>query len=54
MPRWRYPTAPASKHEVRQFRRDINHHVAIHYHPQDSPYDPLFRWFQKRHNPGSP
>jgi hypothetical protein len=54
MPRWRHPTARATKHRLRQFRRDINHHVKIQYHPQDSPYDPLFRWFQKRHNPGSP
>jgi len=47
--RWRHPTGPATKREVREFGRDINHHLAIHYHPQDSPYDPLFHWFQKRH-----
>lgn len=51
MPRWRHPTIPANKHELRQFRRDINHHVGIQYHPEDSPYDPLYQWFQKRHNP---
>jgi hypothetical protein len=57
MPRWRHPTSPASpasKHEIRQFRRDINHHVAIHYHSQDSPCEPLFRCFQKRHDPRCP
>jgi hypothetical protein len=50
MPRWRHPTSPANKPDVRQFRRDINHHVAIQYHPEDRPYDPLFRWFQKHHD----
>jgi len=48
-PRWRHPTDPATKREVREFRRDVNHHLAIRYQPQDSPYDPLFRWFRKRH-----
>jgi hypothetical protein len=51
IPRWRYPTGPTNKREIRQFRRDINHHVGIQYYPQDSPYDPLYRWFQKRHDP---
>jgi hypothetical protein len=51
MPRWRHPTVPASKNEVRQFRHDIGHHVGIQYHPEDSPYDPLFRWFQRHHDP---
>jgi hypothetical protein len=49
LPRWRHPTGPATKREVREFRRDINHHLGIRYQPQDSPYDPLFRWFHKRH-----
>jgi hypothetical protein len=51
MPCWRYPDGPATKLEVCQFRRDINHQLAIHYHPQDSSYDPLFRWSHKRHAP---
>jgi hypothetical protein len=51
MPRWRHPSALASKHEVPQFRCDVNHHLAIDYQPQDSPNDPLFRWFRKRHAP---
>jgi hypothetical protein len=41
MPRWRHPTGPATKREVRQFRQDINHHLGIHYLPKRSPYDPL-------------
>ncbi len=48
MPCWRRPAAPAGKHEIRQFRRDVDQHVGIRYHPEDSRYDPLFRWFQKR------
>jgi hypothetical protein len=50
MPRWRHPTALADD-EVHRFRRDVNRHVGIQYHPEDSPYDPLFRWFQKHHDP---
>ena len=45
MSRWRHP---AGRREIRQFRHDIDHHVGIRYHPEDSRYDPLFRWFQKR------
>jgi hypothetical protein len=48
-PRWRHPTAPASKNELRQFQHDIDQHVGIEYHPEDSADDPLFGWFQKRH-----
>jgi hypothetical protein len=48
-PHWRHPTTPASKNELRQFQRDIDQHVRIEYHPEDSLYDPLFGWFQKRH-----
>ena len=48
-PRWRHPSAPASKDELRQFQREIDPHVGIEYHPEDSLYDPLFGWFQKRH-----
>jgi len=51
MPRWRYPDGPVTKLEIRQFRHDINQQLAIHYHPQDSSYDPLFRWFHRRHDP---
>lgn len=50
-PRWRHPTGRATKHGLRQFRRDINDHVGIHYRPQDSSTDPLLRWFRKRHDP---
>jgi hypothetical protein len=49
-PRWRHPAHPASKNELRQFQRDIDQHVGIEYHPEDSVYDPLFRWFCKRHD----
>lgn len=48
-PRWRHPTAPASKNELRQFQHDIDQHAGIEYHPEDSVYDPLFGWFCKRH-----
>jgi hypothetical protein len=48
-PRWRHPVAPASKNELRQFQRDIDQHVGIEYHPEDSLYDPLFGWFCKRY-----
>ena len=48
-PRWRHPSAPASKDELRQFQREIDQHVGIEYHPEDSLYDPLFGWFCKRH-----
>jgi hypothetical protein len=54
LPRWRCPTGRATKHELRQFRRDINNHIAIHYRPQDSPTDPLLRWFHKHHDPKQP
>ncbi len=50
MSRWRHPT-PASRNQVHQFRHDIDHYVGIQYYPEDSPYDPLFHWFQKRHDP---
>lgn len=52
MPGWRAPTGSLTKQKIRSFRHDINHHVEIRYHPEDSPYDPLYRWLQKRH--GSP
>lgn len=48
-PRWRHPTVPASGNELRQFQREINQHIRIEYHPEDSLYDPLFGWFCKRH-----
>ncbi len=48
-PRWRHPTAPAGKNELRQFQRDIDQQLGIEYHPEDSVYDPLFGWFCKRH-----
>lgn len=50
MPRWRHPTAPANG-EIHLFRQDVDRHVGIQYHPEDSRYDPLFRWFQKHHDP---
>jgi hypothetical protein len=46
MPHWRHPTRPANKDDVRQFRRDIDQHLGIQYRPENSAYDPLFRWFQ--------
>lgn len=51
MPRWRHPTTPTTNNEIRQFRHDIDHHVGIQYRPEDSHYDPLFRWIHKRHDP---
>jgi TniQ len=53
-PRWRHPTGRTTKHELQQFRRDINDHVGIHYRPKDSRTDPLLRWFHKRHGPRGP
>jgi hypothetical protein len=50
IPRWRHPKVPATKRAVRAFRREINQHLGIRYNPQDSHYDPLFRWFKKRHD----
>jgi hypothetical protein len=47
MPRWRHPTVSTGG-DLQQFRHDVNHHVGIQYYPDDNPYDPLFRWFQKR------
>jgi hypothetical protein len=35
----------ATKHELRQFRHDINNHLRIRYRPQDGLSDPLLRWF---------
>jgi hypothetical protein len=54
MPGWRHPTGQATKHDLRQFRRDINDHVEIRYRPQGNSRDPLLRWFRKRHAPGNP
>jgi hypothetical protein len=42
---WRHPGAAGDG--IRLFRRDVDHHVGIRYHPEDSQLDPLFRWFQK-------
>ncbi|MBV9023003.1 MAG: TniQ family protein [Streptomycetaceae bacterium] len=50
MPHWRHPTVPTCD-DLQQFRRDIHHHLGIRYYPQDSPYDPLFHWYQKHHGP---
>ena len=33
-PRWRHPTAPASRNELRQFQHDIHQHLGIEYHPE--------------------
>jgi hypothetical protein len=49
-PRWPHPTLHATKRELRQFKREIDRLVGIRYHPEDSPYDPLHRWFQLRHD----
>ena len=40
-PRWRHPAATTDG--LRQFRLAVDHHLGISYHPEDSPYDPLFR-----------
>ncbi len=40
-PRWRNPTAPASRNQLRQFQCDIDQHVGIEYHPEDSVYCPM-------------
>lgn len=52
MPGWRDPSDSAGD-DLRQFRHDVNHHLGIDYRPEDSPYDPLFHWFQKHSTPGS-
>jgi len=41
MPGWRHPTGRANKHDLRQFRRDINDRLRIHNRPQDNSRDPL-------------
>jgi hypothetical protein len=48
MPRWRDPAA-RTEDDLQQFQHDVNFHVGIRYRPEDSPYDPLSRWFPKRH-----
>lgn len=48
MPRWRAPANPAAD-DLRQFQRDVITYTGIDYQSEDSPYDPLFRWYQKHH-----
>jgi hypothetical protein len=50
-PRWRDPAARTGD-DLAQFQHDVNLHVGIRYHPEDSPYDPLFRWFQRPREAG--
>ncbi len=48
-PRWRNPTAPASRNQLRQFQCDIDQHVGIEYHPEDSVYCPVTSDFPRCH-----
>jgi hypothetical protein len=48
MPRWRNPAAAVAG-DLRQFQHDVSSYAGIRYHPEDSRYDPLSRWFQKHH-----
>lgn len=48
MPRWRAPASPAAD-DLRQFQHDVIAYTGIDYQPENSPYDPLFRWYQKHH-----
>lgn len=55
MPHWRHRIHPTDKRQVRRFRRDVKQHLGIDYRPENSPYDPLFRWLQKaKPTAGSP
>jgi hypothetical protein len=47
MPRWRNPAAAAAG-GLQRFQSEVRSHTGIRYEREDSRYDPLFRWFQKR------
>lgn len=48
MPRRRQTPGRATKRELRQFKREVDHRVGIRYQPGDSRYDALFGWFDTR------
>ena len=52
MPRWRIPAAAAAG-ELQRFQHEVRSYTGIRYEREDSRYDPLFRWFQKRRQPGA-
>jgi hypothetical protein len=47
MPRWRIP-APLVVGDLQRFQHEVRSCTGIGYEHEDSHYDPLFRWFQKR------
>lgn len=46
-PRWRIP-APIAAGDLQRFQHEVRSSTGIGYEHEDSRYDPLFRWFQKR------
>jgi len=46
-PRWRIP-APIAVGDLQRFQHEVRSYTGIGYEHEDSRYDPLFRWFQKR------
>lgn len=46
-PRWRVPAAMAPG-DLQRFQHEVRSYTGIGYEHEDSRYDPLFRWFQKR------
>jgi TniQ len=52
MPHWRRP-APPDTNDLPRFQQHINAHLGIEYYPENSPYDPLFGWFKKHHDPNA-
>jgi len=51
VPRWRIPSA-AAPGDLQRFEREVRFYTGIGYEREDSRYYPLFRWFQKRRQPG--
>ncbi|MFE5706834.1 TniQ family protein [Rhodococcus koreensis] len=52
MPFWRRP-ASGDTDDLPRFQQHIDAHLGIEYHPENSPYDPLFGWFAKHHDPNA-
>jgi hypothetical protein len=52
MPRWRNPAAAAAV-DLQRFQHEVRSYTGIRYEREDSRYDPLFRWFQKRREAAS-
>lgn len=46
-PHWRIP-APIAAGDLQRFQHEVRSSTGIGYEHEDSRYDPLFRWFQKR------